>query len=430
MLLELVLLILQNLYNDDKHAFLVCLRVCKAWHDLGVPILWQNIYLDGPTTRTGNQSKLSLFIEPQPPLELCNRVQSLTCCVTAPIYIERRFDHIVLIAQCLVHLKQLKSFSGFLEIKPTYIQRREFQTFIQAVPTTLRHLELRLGGTGPNNSHIEDKCQHFKPLSALLPQLQSFRLEGCRTCPGVFEHMKEPCSHLTHISIEFHSDTSRCSCEMTKAQHEQIGFQELNNDKALEKIQLAARHVVDAGLFPSIKKFSFIGEINNIHRDRPAANILYHADILQQTVVAYPIRRALASKSWMRYKSPANGVEEDLIASRNLLHMIENSNWKSFKSGIRLPSTMSKPDYLHPEAKDDIIRTAAGDWTIWRQMFPRRSAFALLFWESRSGRPLLHVETTDELKVPRQLDRERPDEERSMQKDSELAKELLQFRQD
>lgn len=422
MLPEFVLLLLQYLYSSERQDFLSCMRVCKSWHDLAVPLLWTNIALTDQ--QSPSHGCLRAFVD----IAVSGKgqrsqVRSLTA--SRP-----RRNNLVIqglreIYELIRHTSlfpNLRSFSYHFIASAAILQRAQIAGAFNHSSISLKSFELSGDFTDSGFACIR-KCVFYSALAQfayVLPQLHHIRLNGFRVCPGFFEAMTQTCPELLDISIVMTRDFCRCSCEVDKHAFDQLGTPARLVDNTIDDILKAAKKVVDQGRLPKIKKFTIIGRLHKTIAQPSTFQNLYKADILRCMLTSYPTANGNLPDElmWMRYKSQECSEVTDLFAApSDLVELVEETGWVTYNNHARLHKDIHAPSYLRqqPILKWYAQAVSAGE-------VRRAQPAELFFWEDRVGRPLLHVQTSQELIVPQVIEREHPSEELFMEPGSDLAK--------
>jgi hypothetical protein len=163
---ELVAPILRHLYIADQTTFTRALRVSPAWHDLGLPILYNDIVLRTSAQITG--------LAKAPDLTLLKSTTSLTIAVSATdamdtdlaegrsvidpdpdlLILDTQQFHVSLkaLATVLPAFTRLESFSFHITAESSLpqgfgIDNHLLSELVAALPSTVRHLEIDTRGS-------------------------------------------------------------------------------------------------------------------------------------------------------------------------------------------------------------------------------------------------------------------------------------------
>ena len=427
MLPEVVLFILQHLYNQDRNTFLICMRVCNQWHDLALPILWKNIFLRGPTRpNRDDESALHHFIKVTATADASRlpSIRSLTALTRLPNNQFRIAELFRSFCATTLSMKNLESFSLTITLNAHLPNHGDVAKALQSFPTSLKCLEI-IRRSKPSELELMDKHIAFQALAELLPQLKSLSLDGTRVCPGLFKAIATPCELLSHISITHKHDLSRCECEADRSTWRADPEGRLN-ENTIEDILEAAKGVIENGYLPRVENFTIVGFVHENDRMPSTFQNLYKADIVKGTVTSYPCADDFGSVGrWMRYLDPRTKVEVDLIAPmRSLMDLVSDTSWVGYNNNSRLPAEIKASSYLTREGDSGWYVAALAEAQRFRDA--NKPSSELHYWEDKTQRSLLQIHTSDELVVPRVIERERPIEEKQLDPDSEEGREPKQ----
>lgn len=408
---DVLLIILEHLYNDERKTFSICMRVCKDWHQLARPISWKDVYLcDYNIENFANNVKSEANLD---------RIRSITARSIKPIYVLGRLSILSSLCQRMQHMPALVSFSctcSFIgaRCESTGAQREKLASILQSLPSTLQHLEL-------NGYYMEHDYpllaeDHFCLLIAkLMPQLRSLRLENMRLCSKFFEAVKSQCPSLNSISINNRFQMTRCDCGTDEA------TQRITFDDTIEEVLGAARALLNQGYLPSIERFVVVGCVYLDKPDVATFQNLYKADVVANTVTSYPCAQTHPGWQytwWMRFMNHNTGAEVDLDATAaELQEFVEDSYWIQYNNGVRLPQDLQLQPHHPSQNRLAWYNNAITQAEEFRNQ--EGPVTKLFYWEDRVRRSLLHVQTSNGLLVPKVIRRETPVEEMYLDPNSE-----------
>jgi len=419
---EVLVIILQHLYNERPDTFSACLRVCQDWHKLALPIAWKDIYL--------RDLEVQQFVDNVTSESNLEFVRSVTTDIMKPVNVARKLQMLVALSQRLQNMPRLISFSCKISFpgcrSESYIPdsdrpttgadgRQELISVLQNLPKTVQYLEI-------SDYYLDDEYplhaeRHVcTAIAQVLPQLKGLRLNDMRVCPKLFQAVQKHCPILESISINNRFRLTRCDCEtMEKRQGKSL-------DDTIDDVLDAARSVVDAGYLPSLREFLIVGFVYYGDSSVVTFQNLYKADIINKSVTSYPCAVASAWQDswWMRYKESKTSREVDLVANAfEHQDLVEGPTWVEYGNGARLPKALQlQPHYPR---KDPLPRAWYTGAIARADEFKNndKPATKLFYWEERVQRPLLHVQTSDDLRVPRVILRETPLEEMHLDPNSD-----------
>lgn len=299
---------------------------------------------------------------------------------------------------------------------------------IRALPASVKYLELDNCSLKICEG-IEEQNHICIVLAELLHQLTSLRLVGMRICQRLFREVIDICPSLKDISINSKSQIILGNCESPPSFPSS-----LESEYAIDDILEAAKSLVDRTLLPSIESFVIVGVTPQSRQTQKSSTkfaILHRADILRQTVTLFPYKRDYGIMTWMRFWDLSICKEVDLFGDLwKLEDFVEDHGWIQYCNGTRLHRDSKPASFLTLAAFDRFasVTRATSDMFYLSAMAEAdtfredRPSLALYFWEERHHKQLIHVQTSNELRVPRLLERERPLEEIHLDPNSELAK--------
>lgn len=420
---EVLVIILQYLYNERPGTFSACLRVCQDWHKLALPIAWKDIYL--------HDLEAQQFVDNVTSKSNLEFVHSVTANIAKPVNVAQKLRMIVALGQRLQDMPKLISFSCTTSFPGSWQEslgtdsdlstapcttadgRRELIFVLRNLPDTVQYLEL----SGYNFEHrYRLNAQHHicSAIARVLPQLKGLRLDDMRLCPKLFQTVQKHCPILESISINDRTRVTRCDCET----NEKSDRRDL--DDTIDDVLDAARSVVDAGYLPLLRDFVIVGFVYWGDQKVVTFQNLYKADIINKTLTSYPcaVEGNWRVSWWMRYEDPKTSKAIDLVANPfDLQDLVEGPTWVEYENKVRLPAALQLQRH-HPR-KDPLAWYAGSMAAAYEFKINDRPVTKLFYWEERVQRPLLHVKTSNGLIVPKVILRETPLEEIHLDPDSE-----------
>jgi len=422
---DVLVIILQYLYNERRDTFSACLRVCKDWHELALPIAWKDVYLHGLEAQQ--------FVDNVTSKSNLELIQSVTADIFKPGNVVQKLGIIAALGQRLQDMPRLISFScttGFPGSRQESLVandsdrlttpcrtddgRRELLFVLQILPKTVQHLEL--SGYYFDHLYSLHAQRHIcTAVARVLPQLKGLRLHDMRICPQLFQAIQRRCPLLESITINNKFRLTRCDCETDER------TQEKGLDDTIDDVLAAARMVVDAGYLPRLREFVIVGFVYWGAPEVTTFQNLYKADIMNKSVTSYPCAQVHGGWQydwWMRYKDTKTDSEVDLVAKANEFeNLVEGQLWIEYESGVRLPRALQLQN-CHPRIGSLSWYSGALDKADGFKN-AEKPATKLFYWEERVQRSLLHVRTNSGLVVPKVILRETPLEEMQLDPDSE-----------
>lgn len=420
---DVLVIILQYLYNERRDTFSACLRVCKDWHELALPIAWKDIYL--------HDTKVQQFVDDITSKSNLAFIQSVTADIAEPVNVAQKLEMLATLGQQLQNMPKLVSFSCKISFPGSRQEswmtcaeqskfscttddgRRELLFVLQTLPETVQYLEL----SGYYLDHIyplHAERHICTAVAQVLPQLKSLRLDDMRVCPKLFQAIQRHCHLLESITINNRFRMTRCDCEIDEE------IQEKGIDDTIDDVLAAARVVVDAGYFPRLHEFVIVGFVYWGTQEVTTFQNLYKADILNKSVTSYPcaVTHGWQYTWWMRNEDLRTGKEIDLVArAAEFQNLVEGQPWAEYEDGVRLPKALRRQPH-HP-LKDPLAWYAGAVVAADEFKNAEKPATKLFYWEERLHRSLLHVQTTSGLRVPKVIRRETPFEEMHLDPNSE-----------
>ena len=426
---ELGLTILQHLYNEDTAAFLTCLRVCRAWHDLALPILWKDLSADMPN------AKMLLIALARAPLDY---IQSVSVGRDAePPSSKRMQGHQLLswLMKWLPKMPNIQSFScvdflfepkGNIDVLNPLVRCIES---LAAFPLSSRLKSLELVNFGVDGEYEPGDAHLCASIAKVMPQLQHLRLSDTMVCLLLFETIPGDCKDLKEIILDCGS-----GCLVSHCLHE-TPFRHINTSNAMPEFLKTIEAAIAQGRFPKIEHFVICGiNLGADRRDSPPSpdlfNCLYKIDVLRNIATSYPfgwVTHEGSMYSWLRYRDDVTFEQYDIVSKGMiqgadcLRDLVEGRAWLMSSKGACLPLALERNrDYNWLSGPSvSSMRQAANAF---RSGSERK--LRLWYWEDRVGRNLLDVLVDDATRVPDLPRRVRPSEELELDPQSDIARRL------
>ena len=342
-------------------AFAALQTVCRRWHDLAKPLLWNDVVLDNIT--------LPLFSS-----EGCNENYALVRSLTIRGTVDRKTEVVYLavetatsflsnvyeLSNVLPNLTRLESFSLILQDFPvtgvSRCQSKEVCRLLDRLPTSCTAIEMDVAGKDGRFLTVHHICESVQ---MLLPRMKHIRLNIGSMCECMF--LKDQGAPLTasHDATEYTVAPMLETlivlvrhpfhCKLTS--HDQPTTLP---PRGLPGVVQAVESPLRACAFPKATKISvfhwgpFCGR--DVFRDGLLDDKLKRCDILEHDVInnvviglPYLGLRKSSGYDMMSYRVGAKS-KTVLGNERALVTVAEGGAWGTTVSGSRLPGYFAKPD--------------------------------------------------------------------------------------
>lgn len=404
MSLDVVVVLLQHLFNTDKPTFLTCLRTCSSWYDIGIQQLWRDIVVDmynEDSLRTQGLSKLF-----RRGCDKLVRTQSLRINYSTgyweAVLLNRIFAKLPTLSALTV--VSLESCIDIFGRGRNYDATFMWTDFLTALPKTVKHLELNEFCL--HTDDVEGEVHICDILASLLPQLQSLRIGKTSVCPRLFEKISGICPLLEEVIFN-------------NADYYVHAFNDYNIAQLPSMQHLVDRAHEAAKIYmPALKKMLFYGKypLYPYSHDKNSYRYAFRIDVVNEETQLFPIlvETKYDYNSWIRCpQNPGKGGPFDSsedVTGKDICNFIEQpSTWITSIHGVRLPHSFhAKRDYIWEES--EIFKP--NDEVDLTDVWSASGYVKLLYWERKLGRPLLSCQVHNQIVVdPPLLVREVPDEE-------------------
>ncbi|KPI35671.1 uncharacterized protein AB675_1307 [Cyphellophora attinorum] len=362
---ELAAPILRHLYIADQTTFTTALRVSPAWHDLGLPILCEDVVL-----RTSAQI---IGLAKAPDLTRFQSTRSLTIAIPPMNTDLAESDSIVdfdlhwsnfgthgfhasllkALATVLPAFTRLESFSFHITAVSSLPQGYDIDNhllseIVAALPDTVRHLEIDTRGS---DSVDDDDIEHNRQrhlcstIADRLDRLESLRLHVGNICSDLF---KKPSSTIHTLVINLMSATG-----LTEAQECDFSMPYYNEtDETRQEFghQTSARRLLDwapmiADQWPALRTFLVL-DSNTV---LPEANdclelgAIFVRDLLLHTTTAVPIAPFVDPNDRLNQQTFLRYFGHDIVGTLgHVEELLEGPVWHWTDLGARLPSAVKE----------------------------------------------------------------------------------------
>lgn len=336
MLPEVLLLVLEHLYNDDYPKFLDCLLVSKAWHQLALPILQKDVFLNEDNTRS--------FVDMLPRIHY-KRIKSLTLGRDPRRRLNPQMLALIRLEISGMQKLQSLSYSGLGLTKDGYITAKLYDLcgLLKNLPATVRFLELASICFYDDSCNTEDHVCEM--VASVLPQLRCLRLENTTVCPALFVGLKQSCERLEEINMQYYWGQVKTNCLVDQHHH----VYQRNPESPINILVHAARSCIDEGKFPTIDTFTFdCSKAHNASDNSPDRQVvfdcLYKMNIIDQTTTTYPGHICATIETswrvrdmWLRGSRHEAQTDGDLfITYDDLYRCVEGRTWQATGRRTRL----------------------------------------------------------------------------------------------
>ncbi|KAI0113042.1 hypothetical protein F4814DRAFT_460274 [Daldinia grandis] len=377
-LLEIILVIVKS--SSRVSDLLCCLRVCKRWHDAGIPELYRHVVLDS--------RGISHFRETFN-LREAAQVRSLTIRadrIPLKDRVYRMDEDLILFTDILKKLDNLSTFSFCTPPPARFYFHRIWQalsSLIDALPHSCVNLELDLVAyhrhfprtKRADFMHICDRLRH------VLPRMRHVHLKLPTICPEVLS------------SLSTNSDNSPTPIKLPNLQtlfihcryaSRMIRTCELDSTTSWVPMTSILQKLADlpGACPPSASLFALGG--TKYARDSTPHNTLILAEFHSRTSRAFPLV-VLESGGWLMRMGDGKGVVSS--SGEHITKVVEGVAWKTLVGGARLPSIIAENE---AEPTQGLLPPIYEE-SHWRAMNPEKTCQT---WkdESLTGTVLLDAE--------------------------------------